>query len=324
MTILVTGCAGFIGSYVTRALLARGETVIGVDNLNDYYTPTLKRARLQQFEDDKAFQFHEIDIADYELLRERMKSTNITSIIHLAAQAGVRYSLTDPFAYSRSNLQGHLAILELARHLTVRHLVYASSSSVYGANEAVPFKETHACDNPVSLYGATKKSNELMSVSYARLYALPQTGLRFFTVYGPMGRPDMAYWIFTEKMLRGEPIEVFNHGKMGRDFTYIDDIVDGVLAAHDRPPASDGVPHRIYNLGNDRPEALMTLIELLEKELGLKAEKTLVGMQRGDVERTWADITLARRDLGFQPKITLAEGIARFVAWRRSLAAPFV
>ncbi len=327
MTILVTGAAGFIGSYVARALLARGERVIGVDNLNDYYSSALKRARLQQFANDKSFQFHKIDIADHESLFEAMKSEKPTSIIHLAAQAGVRYSLENPFAYGRSNLDGHLAVLELARHLSVCHLVYASSSSVYGANEKAPFKETHRCDNPVSLYGATKKSNELMSSAYARLYALPQTGLRFFTVYGPWGRPDMAYWIFAEKMLKGEPIEVFNYGKMGRDFTYIDDIVDGVLAAHDAPPeageAGPGALHRIYNLGNDRPEALMTLIELLEKELGVKAQKELVGMQSGDVERTWADITRARRELGYQPKVTLAEGISRFVAWRRGLAAPF-
>jgi len=323
MTILVTGAAGFIGSYVARALLARGEEVIGVDNLNDYYSPALKRARLQQLTDNKAFHFHEIDIADYEPLFAAMKSAKPASIIHLAAQAGVRYSLENPFAYGRSNLDGHLAILELARHLSVSHLVYASSSSVYGANEEVPFKETHRCDNPVSLYGATKKSNELMSSSYARLYALPQTGLRFFTVYGPWGRPDMAYWIFAEKMLKGEPIEVFNHGKMGRDFTYIDDIVDGVLAAHDAPPEAGAAPHRIYNLGNDRPEALMTLIELLEKELGVKAHKQLVGMQSGDVERTWADISRARSELGYQPKVTLAEGISRYVTWRRGLAAPF-
>ena len=323
MAILVTGAAGFIGSYVSHALIARGLEVIGVDNLNDYYPPSLKHARLARLEQHAAFDFHRIDIADYDALSAALKDRALSSIIHLAAQAGVRYSIENPFAYGRSNLQGHLSILELARRRKAAHLVYASSSSVYGANTEIPFAESHRTDDPVSLYGATKKAGEAMSQSYARLYKLPQTGLRFFTVYGPWGRPDMAYWSFTENMLKGAPIRIFNHGNMGRDFTYIDDIVDGVLAAHDAPPSAEDGHHRVYNLGNDRPEKLMTLISLLEKELGIEAQKEMTGMQAGDVERTWADISRARRDLGYAPKVTLAEGIARFAAWRRTLNEPF-
>lgn len=323
MSVLVTGAAGFIGAYVARALLARGETVTGVDNLNDYYSPALKRARLDWLKSEKSFSFHRVDIADYEALRAALKDANVNTIIHLAAQAGVRYSLENPFAYARSNLTGHLSILELARTLSVNHLVYASSSSVYGANKDIPFKEDDRTDDPVSLYGATKKADELMSSAYARLYGLAQTGLRFFTVYGPWGRPDMAYWIFTEKILKGEPIEVFNQGNMSRDFTYIDDAVDGVLAAHDKPPDAAAGFHRVYNLGNDRPEKLNALIELIEKALGAKAQKRLLGMQDGDVERTWADISRARRELGYNPSVSLAEGVERFVAWRRSLPGAF-
>ena len=323
MSILVTGAAGFIGSYVSHALIARGDKVVGIDNVNDYYPPALKRARLERLSDKSSFVFHEADIADNDAVQKIATEAGVTSIIHLAAQAGVRYSLQNPFAYERSNLMGHLSILELARHLQTAHLVYASSSSIYGANKEAPFSENQMTDAPVSLYGATKKANELMSSSYARLYNIAQTGLRFFTVYGPWGRPDMAYWIFTEKMLRGEPIEVFNHGKMGRDFTYIDDIVSGIIAAHDNPPAASDCPHRVFNLGNDRPEKLMSLIELLEKELGVTAKKEMKGMQDGDVERTWADISLARKELGYDPKTSLAEGIAQFVKWRLSLPAAF-
>jgi UDP-glucuronate 4-epimerase len=318
MSILVTGAAGFIGSYVTHALLERGEAVTGIDNLNDYYAPSLKQARLARLTGKDGFTFHQADIADYETIAKITHDAGITKIVHLAAQAGVRYSIENPFAYGRSNLTGHLCILELARELSVGHLVYASSSSIYGANTEIPFSEDHKTDKPVSLYGATKKSNELLSASYARLYNLPQTGLRFFTVYGPWGRPDMAYWMFTEKMLKGEAIQVYNHGDMGRDFTYIDDIIHGVLAALDRPPSSAHVFHRVYNLGNDRPERLMTLIELLEKEIGVTAAKEMLGMQDGDVERTWADISRARDELGYHPSVSLAEGLARFVAWRRS------
>ena len=323
MTILVTGAAGFIGSYVAHALLDRGDDVVGVDNLNDYYPVSLKRARLQRLHSRDGFTFFEGDIADYDKLTTQLSGVKLTKIVHLAAQAGVRYSLQNPFAYDRSNLTGHLSILELARARETEHLVYASSSSIYGANTDVPFCENHMTDNPVSLYGATKKANELMSSSYARLYHIPQTGLRFFTVYGPWGRPDMAYWMFTEKMLAGAPIQIFNHGKMGRDFTYIDDIVAGVLGALERTPGADANYHSVYNLGNDRPEELMTMIELLEAELGIEAKKEFMGMQAGDVERTWADISKARTDLGYDPKTSLADGLAKYVAWRKTLDAPF-
>lgn len=323
MSILVTGAAGFIGSYVSRALLARGETVLGVDNLNPYYPVSLKKARLEPLNTEAAFTFREVDIADDKALTDAAKDAGVTAIVHLAAQAGVRHSIEAPFDYGRANLSGHLNILELARALRVKHLVYASSSSVYGANKEVPFSEAHRTDAPASLYGATKKADELMSESYARLYALPLTGLRYFTVYGPWGRPDMAYWIFTEKMMKGEPIQIFNHGEMGRDFTYIDDIVDGTLAALDHAPDKTSGFHRVYNLGNDRPESLMTLVKLLEEALGETAKKEMLGMQDGDVERTWADISRARKDLNYQPKVTLQEGIARFIEWRRALPNNF-
>lgn len=322
MRALVTGAAGFIGAATSASLLRRGDRVVGVDNLNDYYPPALKRARLARLSPLGDFRFHEIDIADHEALNRACVGEGFDLIIHLAAQAGVRYSIENPFAYSRSNLEGHLSVLELARRLNVPHLVYASSSSVYGANKKVPFAESDRADEPVSFYGATKKANEAMSASYARLYSLPTTGLRFFTVYGPWGRPDMACLSFAEKMLKGEPIEIFNEGRMARDFTFIDDVVDGVLAAGASPPGEADAFHRLFNLGNDRPEPLMTLVSLLEKELGVEARKTLKGMQKGDVERTWADISKARAILGYNPKVTLAEGIARTVAWRRGLHAP--
>ena len=315
MTILVTGAAGFIGSETVRALTARGDQVVGVDNLNTYYAPALKHARLKRIEAEN-FQFIKADIADYEGLIAALDGAEISSVIHLAAQAGVRHSITHPFDYGKSNLDGHLCILELARQRGVDHLTYASSSSVYGANTKTPFSETDPTHAPVSLYGATKKSNEAMSAAYARLYALPQTGLRFFTVYGPWGRPDMAYWIFADKILKGEPIEIFNNGAMGRDFTYVDDIVAGVLAAHDRPPGAERNFHRLYNLGNDQPEELMTLVSLLEKELEKTSEKIMQPMQPGDVERTWADIGRARDELGYAPSVSLAEGIKRFAEWR--------
>lgn len=318
MTTLVTGAAGFIGSETVRALTARGEEVIGVDNLNAYYAPALKRARLDRIGAAPNFRFIKADIADYDALTASLDGTEISAIIHLAAQAGVRHSITHPFDYGKSNLDGHLCMLELARQRGVKHLTYASSSSVYGANTKTPFCEDDRADMPVSLYGATKKANEAMSASYAHLYSLPQTGLRFFTVYGPWGRPDMAYWIFADKILKGEPIDIFNNGAMGRDFTYIDDIVAGILAAHDRPPAADRHFHRIYNLGNDRPEELMTLVSLLETELGKTTQKIMKPMQAGDVERTWADIGRAREELGYAPAVSLAEGIKRFAAWRRN------
>ena len=323
MTILVTGAAGFIGSETARALLARGDTVVGVDNLNAYYAPALKRARLDRIGNFPNFKFIKVDIADHAALNEALTGLEFSSIIHLAAQAGVRHSITHPFDYGRSNLDGHLSVLELARRRGVRHLTYASSSSVYGANDKTPFSETDRTDAPVSLYGATKKANEAMSCAYAQLYSLPQTGLRFFTVYGPWGRPDMAYWIFADKILKGAPIDIFNNGAMARDFTYIDDIVAGVVAAHGHPPGADRQFHQIYNLGNDRPEELMMLVSALEQALGKTAEKIMKPMQPGDVERTWADITRARSELGFSPTVTLTEGIKRFAAWRTGDGASF-
>jgi len=321
MRILLTGAAGFIGAATAAALIARGDEVVGVDNLNDYYPVALKRARLERLRPAKNFSFREADIADFDAMK-RIASGAFDAIIHLAAQAGVRYSIENPFAYAHSNLDGHLSMLELGRRLEVAHLVYASSSSVYGANLKTPFAESDRTDAPVSFYGATKKANEAMSASYGRLYSLPLTGLRFFTVYGPWGRPDMAYSIFAEKMLKGEPIEIFNEGRMGRDFTYIDDIVAGVLAAAARPPGPQDTFHRIFNLGNDRPEELMTLVSLIEKELGIGAKKVFKGMQKGDVERTWADISKARRLLGYDPKTPLSEGVAKTMAWRKGLSHP--
>lgn len=321
MRAYLTGAAGFIGAATAAALLDRGDEVVGVDNVNDYYPPALKRARLERLTPRRGFTFHEIDIADMSAV-ERSADGPFDVIIHLAAQAGVRYSIENPFAYARSNLVGHLSLMELGRRLRIPHLVYASSSSVYGANIKTPFSEEDRVDAPVSFYGATKKSNEMMSASYARLYAMPMTGLRFFTVYGPWGRPDMAYLIFAEKMLKGEPIEIFNEGRMGRDFTYIDDIVAGVLAAAAKPPGTPEAFHRVFNLGNDRPEELMTLVALLEKELQIEAKKVFKGMQKGDVERTWADITRARTVLGYEPRTSLAEGIKKTIAWRRGLNTP--
>jgi len=323
MTILVTGAAGFIGSETASALLARDETVIGVDNLNAYYTPALKEARLDRLRARENFTFIKADIADHDALTEALDGREFSSIIHLAAQAGVRHSITHPFDYGRSNLDGHLVMLEIARRREVRNMTYASSSSVYGGNDKTPFSEDDPADAPVSLYGATKKANEAMSAAYGRLYSLPLTGLRFFTVYGPWGRPDMAYWTFADKIMRGEPLDIFNRGAMARDFTYIDDIVAGVLAAHDNPPGETHGFHRLYNLGNDRPEELMSLVAALESALGKTTDKAMKPMQPGDVERTWADISRARKELGFSPTVTLAEGIERFARWRRGEGASF-
>ncbi len=319
MTILVTGAAGFIGAHVAQTLLARGEHVIGFDNLNPYYTPKLKRDRLEWLSAFDAFAFHEVDVSSLEDMLTALGERKPTRIVHLAAQAGVRYSLENPSAYVQANLNGHFSMLELARVLGVENMVYASSSSIYGGNTKIPFAETDQTDDPVSFYGATKKSDELMAQSYARLHGLSLTGLRFFTVYGPWGRPDMAYWIFAEKILKGEPIQVFNHGKMSRDFTYIDDIVAGTVAALDRPASGLGldVPHRIYNLGNDRPEQLMDLIRFTEAGVGQEAEKIYKPMQRGDLEKTWADIDRAREELDFAPKIGLKEGLEQFADWFR-------
>ena len=319
MTVLVTGAAGFIGAHVAQALLLRGEQVIGFDNLNPYYSPKLKRDRLDWLGSQKSFSFHEVDVSSLEDMRAALGERKPTRIIHLAAQAGVRYSIANPAAYVQANLQGHFALLELARTFEVENTVYASSSSIYGGNTKIPFAETDKTDDPVSFYGATKKSDELMAQSYARLHGLSLTGLRFFTVYGPWGRPDMAYWIFAEKILKGEPIQVFNHGKMSRDFTFIDDIVDGTIAALDRPASGLGldVPHRIYNLGNDHPEQLMDLIRYTEAGIGQDAEKIYKPMQPGDLEKTWANIDRARAELDFAPKIGLKEGLEQFADWFR-------
>jgi UDP-glucuronate 4-epimerase len=327
MTILVTGSAGFIGAHVTAALLARGDTVLGIDDLNAYYPPALKRARLAALVGDHPrFRFAEADFADPVALANAVGDTRLDAVVHLGAQAGVRHSITHPRDYLHSNLAGHLEILELARAQQVRHLVYASSSSVYGDTSPLPFSTEHPADQPVSFYAATKRANEIMSESYAHLYRLPQTGLRFFTVYGPWGRPDMAYWSFTSRILKGETLPVFNGGAMKRDFTFITDIVAGVLAALDRPPADDGqpkpggfrTPHALYNLGNDTPVELADFIAHIAAACGRDAILDPQPMQPGDVTATWADISAARRDLGYDPATALAVGIPAFVNWFRA------
>ncbi len=319
MTVLVTGAAGFIGFHVAQALLARGDRVVGVDNLNDYYEVALKEARLGRLQGRPGFRFERVDIADREAVAALFAAhPGIDRIVHLAAQAGVRYSLVNPYAYLRSNVDGHVVLLEAARTLArLDHFVYASSSSVYGANTKLPFAVEDRTDNPVSLYAATKKAMEAISHSYAHIYGLPLTGLRFFTVYGPWGRPDMAAFIFTRKILAGEPIPVFNHGDMHRDFTYIDDITAGVVACLDRPPPRGGGASRLYNIGNHRSEALMDFIATIETALGRKAVVAFEPMQPGDVKETYADIDATRRDFGFEPTTSIAAGIPRFVAWYR-------
>ena len=321
MSVLVTGVAGFIGYHVSLRLLARGERVVGVDNMNSYYDVTLKEARLRQLREFKNFEFERADLADTAAFMGALKGKGIRRAVHLAAQAGVRHSLTHPFDYVNANLTGHLAVLEFCRHAPgFEHLVYASSSSVYGGNRKFPFSVEDRVDRPVSLYAATKKADELMSHAYAHLYRLPQTGLRFFTVYGPWGRPDMALWLFTDAILNGRPIRVFNNGDMKRDFTYIDDITAGVVAALDNPPTDggeDAPPQRLYNIGNHRAEQLTRLIEVLEDALGRKAERILEPMQPGDVKETYADIEAIRRDLGFEPSTPIDVGVPRFVDWFR-------
>ena len=317
MTVIVTGAAGFIGCFTALRLLERGETVIGVDNFNDYYDVALKEARAARLSAFADFRMARMDIADAAAFAALVRDSGADRVIHLAAQAGVRYSLENPFAYERSNLAGHLSVLEACRHAkTVEHLIYASSSSVYG-DRAIdgPFQETDPVDAPVSLYAATKRSGELISTSYTKLYGLKQSGLRFFTAYGPMGRPDMAYFGFTQKILSGEPIEVFGDGRMARDFTYIDDIVDGVVGVLDHPPAD--AEARIFNVGDSRPVELMRMIEVLEQALGITAEKIFRPMQPGDVTATYADISRLNALTGYQPKVTLEEGIPRFVEWYR-------
>ena len=326
MAILVTGAAGFIGMHTSLRLLARGEAVIGIDNLNDYYSVQLKRDRIAQVEAAGGdYRFIRCDFADHAALEAALAGAEIDRIIHLGAQAGVRYSIENPRAYAQSNLVGHLEMLELARHRGARHLVYASSSSVYGGNDSLPFRVEDRVDHPLSLYAATKKADELMSETYAHLYRLPQTGLRFFTVYGPWGRPDMALWLFTDAILAGRPISVFNGGEMRRDFTYIDDIVSGVIAALDHVPADDGAekaggsrsPHALYNIGNHRSEELTHLIALIEQACGKAAIRQMMPMQPGDVRETFADISAIERDLGFHPTTSIAEGVPRFVDWYR-------
>jgi UDP-glucuronate 4-epimerase len=328
MTVLITGAAGFIGFHLARRVMARGEAVIGIDVLNDYYQVSLKHDRLaalvQEFGD--LFTFLQLDFADHAALTQALAGKDFDRIVHLGAQPGVRYSIQNPHAYVQSNLVGHLNLLEVARNRGVGHMVYASSSSVYGGNDTLPFRVEDRVDHPLSLYAATKKADELMSETYAHLYRLPLTGLRFFTVYGPWGRPDMGVWLFTKAILAGDPIDVFGHGDMRRDFTYIDDIVSGVVAALDNPPPDDGqekaggsrAPHRLYNIGNHRSEELGRLIEVIEQACGRVAEKRMLPMQPGDVRDTYADITAIERDLGFQPTTSIDQGVPAFVDWYRA------
>lgn len=326
MAVLVTGAAGFIGFHTSLRLLERGEEVIGIDNLNAYYPVSLKQARLAEIErrHPKGFDFIHLDFADMGALNETLKGRRIDRIVHLGAQAGVRYSLENPHAYVQSNLVGHVNMLEFARHSDrCAHMVYASSSSVYGSNKQMPFSVEDRVDHPISLYAATKKADELMSETYAHLYRLPLTGLRFFTVYGPWGRPDMAMWLFTDAILKNQPIKVFNHGNMRRDFTFIDDIVSGVVACLDNPPPDDGAvkaggsvsPHRVYNIGNNRPEELMHMIDVLEDAVGKKAVRDFQPLQAGDVPETYANIDAISSDLGFAPTTSIQAGIPRFVDW---------
>ncbi len=320
MAILVTGTAGFIGFHVATRLLAQGEQVIGVDNVNDYYDVRLKEARLAKLGAHPGYRFHRVDISDWAAL-EPLAAADVRGIIHLAAQAGVRYSLINPFAYGTANVMGQICMIELARRCpNLGHFVYASSSSVYGGNTKQPFSIGDRVEHPVSLYAATKRSCELIAESYSHLYRTPMTGLRFFTVYGPWGRPDMAAYLFTDAIVAGRPITLFNNGDLKRDFTYVDDVVAGVLAALAHPPGDDGKasPHRVYNLGNNRTEPLRRFVAVLEKAIGEKAKVELAPMQPGDVYETYADITESIADLGFQPKTTIDEGLPRFVAWYRA------
>jgi UDP-glucuronate 4-epimerase len=327
MAILVTGGAGFIGYHLSDRLLSRGDQVVSIDNLNDYYDPQLKRDRIADLRarHGDALRFIEADFADHVALDRALEGHDFSRIAHLGAQPGVRYSIENPRAYVQANLVGHLNMLEIARHRRVEQMVYASSSSVYGGNDSLPFRVEDRVDQPMSLYAATKKADELMSETYAHLYRLPQTGLRFFTVYGPWGRPDMAPWIFTKAIMEGRPIAVFNHGRMRRDFTYIDDIISGVVACLDTPPLDDGAikaggsrsPHRVYNIGNHRSEELGRFIDLIEQACGRPAIRDLQPMQPGDVTETYADISAISGDLGFVPSTTIADGIPRFVDWYR-------
>ena len=330
MKVLVTGAAGFIGSALALKLLERGDTVHGIDNLNDYYDVTLKKARLERLSAREKFSFEKLDIADRAGMESLFARNKFDAVMNLAAQAGVRYSIENPHAYIESNIVGFCNILEGCRHSKVGHLVFASSSSVYGANTRLPFSEHDNIDHPISLYAATKKANELMAHTYAHLYGLATTGLRFFTVYGPWGRPDMALFKFTKNILEGKAIEVFNNGNMIRDFTYVDDIVEGVVRVMDRPaepdpawnsaapdPARSRAPYRIYNIGNNKPVQLMRYIEVLERALGKKAQIEMLPMQPGDVPATTADVSALESDIGYRPKTTVEEGVPRFVEWYR-------
>ncbi len=329
--ILVTGAAGFIGYHTCEALLGRGDAVVGLDNMNSYYEVTLKEARLARLTGRDGFAFERVDVADLDALKSVFDRHAPEGVVHLAAQAGVRYSLQNPHAYVESNLVGFVNILECCRHGGVRHLVYASSSSVYGANTLMPFSVHHNVDHPVSLYAATKKANELMAHTYSHLYGLSTTGLRFFTVYGPWGRPDMALFLFTRAILEGRPIDLYNEGRMRRDFTYIDDIVEGVVRTLDRipqgsqdwsgdhpDPGASRAPYRVYNIGNNQPVELMEFVSAIEDALGIKAEKRMMPMQPGDVPATWADVDDLMQDTGFRPATPIREGVRRFVEWYRS------
>ena len=331
MNILLTGAAGFIGSHVARLLLDRGDSVLGLDNLNTYYDPQLKKDRLARLTGDAAFRFVPMNVEDRSGIAELFAREQFDRVVHLAAQAGVRHSLVDPLAYIDSNIVGFTNVLEGCRHHAVQHLVYASSSSVYGGNTLMPFSEQHGVDHPVSLYAATKKANELMAHTYSHLFTLPTTGLRFFTVYGPWGRPDMALFMFTKAILAGEPIKVFNHGHMVRDFTYVDDIAAGVVHALDRPPrpdpaydrqaadpASSWAPYRVFNIGNQQPVQLMDFIAAIERHTGKKAQKVLMDLQPGDVPATFADVSALAAWTGFQPATAIDDGVGRFVAWYRA------
>ncbi|MBB3229084.1 UDP-glucuronate 4-epimerase [Luteibacter sp. Sphag1AF] len=331
MRILVTGSAGFVGAALTERLLARGDEVLGFDNHNDYYDPALKEARLARFAQHPAYTHRRADLADGTAVDAAFADFRPERVVNLAAQAGVRYSLTNPHAYVQSNLVGFVNILEACRQNAVGHLVYASSSSVYGANRKLPFAVEDSVDHPVSLYAATKKSNELMAHTYSHLFGLPTTGLRFFTVYGPWGRPDMSPFVFARRILAGEPIDVFNHGQHSRDFTYIDDIVQGVIHALDHPaepdphydpvapnPGTSSAPYRVYNIGNDQPVELLHFIDLLEKHLGRQVEKRLLPMQPGDVPDTWADVSALRRDVGYAPSTPIETGVERFAQWYKA------
>ena len=330
MKILITGAAGFIGFHLSKKLLDHSYQIIGIDNLNDYYDPSLKQSRLEILGKYNNFNFHKVDLKDKAAVDNIFETYQPTHIINLAAQAGVRYSIENPYAYVDSNLTGFMNILEACRNYPVEHLLYASSSSVYGGNKVAPFSTNHNVDHPVSLYAATKKSNELMAHTYSHLYGIPTTGLRFFTVYGPYGRPDMAYFSFTKDILAGKPIKVFNHGKMERDFTYIDDIVEGIVKLIDRVPTANKdwdeskddlstsfAPYKIYNIGNNNPVQLMRFIKALESALGQEAEKVFMDMQPGDVLRTYADVSDLERDIGFKPSTSIEDGIKKFVEWYR-------